>query len=254
MITLISPAKTLDENPAHAHKHTLPIFLKESKTLVNLLKKYKVKDLMELMDISEKLAKQNYNRYRNFDSNFSLENSSPAILTFKGDVYLGLKAEEFDQDDLNFAQDNLRILSGLYGVLKPLDLMQPYRLEMGSRLTNRRGKDLYTFWGDRITKAINEDLEKNDAKVIINAASNEYFKAINKKKLKASIIDVNFFEERKGKRVFVSFSAKKARGLVSAFIIKNRITDPQQLKGFDEEDYIFDEETSNEHSYTFVNY
>jgi hypothetical protein len=254
MIAIISPAKTLDPSPLYAHTHTLPVFLKESKTLVNLLKKKKVKDLMNMMGISEKLADLNVKRYKSFDSDFNLSNSSTSILTFKGDVYLGLKAEEMDESDLDFAQDKLRIISGLYGVLKPLDLMQAYRLEMGISLENRRGSNLYKYWGDSITKELNKDIEIDESRQVINLASNEYFKAINTKKLKAQIYDIQFLDEKNGKRIFISFNAKKARGLMAAYIIRNRLSDVEQLKAFNSEGYSFDQEASTDKQFVFVKY
>ncbi len=254
MLTIISPAKTLDSNPKQTEVHTLPRLLPQTKALVSILKKKKPVDLMKLMDISEKLAVLNYQRYKQFAPEFEINNSNAAIYTFKGEVYVGLKAEELSDNEITYAQDHLRILSGLYGVLRPLDLMQEYRLEMGISLENKKGKNLYEFWGDKITKLLNEDLKGINTNYLINLASNEYFKAIDKKKLKATIIDINFLEDKNGQRKFVSFNAKKARGIMASYIIRNKCQFPDELKQFEEEGYLFDNENSTSESLTFVKY
>lgn len=207
---------------------------------------------MQLMDISDKLAKQNVLRYKAFNKSHTAENSKPALLTFKGDVYLGLKADSFDDSDLNFAQDHIRILSGLYGILRPLDLMQEYRLEMGTELTTSRGKNLYEFWGDKITKALNDSIKTQKEEYVINLASQEYWKAVQPKKLKAKVIQVDFHEERDGKISFVSFNAKKARGMMCHFIIKNRLSSPESLKAFDYDGYYFSEHLSGPDHFRFL--
>lgn len=254
MLAIISPAKTLDSTPIKSEAWTLPRLLPQTKALVSIMKKKKPGDLMELMDISEKLAVLNYQRYKQFSPEYSLENSNAALFTFKGEVYLGLKAEELSPTEINYAQDHLRILSGLYGLLRPLDLMQEYRLEMGIPLENKKGKNLYEFWGDNITKLLNEDIKAIGSKYLVNLASNEYFKAVDKKKLKANIIDIHFFEEKNGKRTFVSFNAKKARGIMASYIIRNKCTSPEDLKLFTEEGYLFDDLASTETAFTFVKY
>ncbi len=254
MLTIISPAKTLDDSPKESSVHTLPRLLPQTKALVGIMKKKKPGDLMSLMDISEKLAILNYQRYKQFSYDYTQENSNIAVYTFKGEVYLGLKAEQLSENEITYAQDHLRILSGLYGVLRPLDLMQEYRLEMGISLENKQGKNLYAFWGDKITKLLNDDLKQINSKYLINLASNEYFKAVVKKKLKATIIDINFLEDKNGKRTFVSFNAKKARGIMASYIIRNKCQSPDDLKQFSEEGYLFDIETSNAESFTFVKY
>jgi uncharacterized protein len=254
MLAIISPAKTLDSTPIKSEAWTLPRLLPQTKALVSIMKKKKPGDLMELMDISEKLAVLNYQRYKQFSPEYTIENSHAAIFTFKGEVYLGLKAETLTTSEVKYAQDHLRILSGLYGVLRPLDLMQEYRLEMGIPLENKKGKNLYEFWGDNITKLLNEDLKNVESKYLVNLASNEYFKAIDKKKLKAKIIDIHFFEEKNGKRTFVSFNAKKARGIMASYIIRNKCTSPEDLKQFKEEGYLFDDLASTETAFTFVKY
>ncbi len=197
------------------------------------------------MRISDKLAGINAARFHDWQPDFTPENARQAILAFKGDVYTGLQAETFSEDDFDFAQQHLRMLSGLYGVLRPLDLMQPYRLEMGIRLENARGKDLYQFWGDIITNKLNEALAAQGDNVVINLASDEYFKSVKPKKLNAEIIKPVFLDEKNGKFKIISFYAKKARGLMSRFIIENRLTKPEQLTGFNSEGYFFDEASSS---------
>jgi uncharacterized protein len=252
MIAIISPAKTLDPSPRQTEYHTQPIFINEASRLTTSLKKFKDDALMQLMDISEKLAKQNVQRYKSFNKSHTADNSNPALLTFKGDVYLGLKADSFDDSDLNFAQDHIRILSGLYGILRPLDLMQEYRLEMGTELVTSRGKNLYEFWGDKITKALNNTIKTQSEDCVINLASQEYWKALQPKILKAKVIQVDFHEERDGKISFVSFNAKKARGMMCHFIIKNRLIDPESLKAFDYDGYYFSESLSGPNHFRFL--
>ncbi|MBK9254082.1 MAG: peroxide stress protein YaaA [Saprospiraceae bacterium] len=252
MIALISPAKTLDNAPVNLGIETMPELLTDTKTLITSLKKKKAAELMHLMDISEKLAQLNRDRYHSYNVNFTTENSKAAILQFKGDVYLGLKAEQFSTEELLFAQDHIRILSGLYGLLKPLDRMQAYRLEMGTMLETKKGKNLYEFWGDKITKILNNHIKLNDTKYIINLASQEYWKAVKTEKLKAKVINVDFHEERNGKITFVSFNAKKARGMMCNYIVKNRLSKPEELKGFDYDGYYFSEELSKDNHYKFL--
>lgn len=252
MIAVISPAKTLDTSRIKLGFETTPVFLNEAARLVSILKKIKPSALMQLMDISEKLAQSNYQRYKTFDKNHTSDNSKAAILTFKGDVYLGLKADSFDIKDFEFAQNHLMILSGLYGILRPADLMQEYRLEMGTSLETAKGKNLYEFWGDKITKALNDYIKVQNETYIINLASQEYWKAINTKKLKAKVIQVDFHEERDGKLSFVSFNAKKARGMMCHFMIKNRLNNPEDLKAFDYEGYYFAEHLSKPDHFRFL--
>lgn len=252
MLTLISPAKTLDYSPTEVKAQDTPAFRKNANELVDILKTKSSKELMELMSISQKLGDENFQRYQDFSNRYSEYNSKAALLAFKGDVYLGLDAESLNQDELEFAQNHLRILSGLYGVLRPLDKMQPYRLEMGTALPNQNGKNLYEFWGDQITKNLNRELSKQDNRYIINLASKEYFSAVNTKKLKAKIIDINFREYRNGKLMFLSFNAKKARGFMARYIIQNRLDKPEHLKSFNIENYYFSEELSSEDQYSFV--
>lgn len=253
MIILLSPAKSLDfDTTPVSPTCTQPDFQDESQKLINKLKKTSRKKLRELMDISKDLAELNWQRYQDWSLPITEDKGKQAVLAFKGDVYLGLKAWEMNEDELLWAQDHLRILSGLHGILRPLDLILPYRLEMGTSLPVGRRKNLYAFWADKIAPRLKTDLENEGSNVIINLASDEYFKAIDLKMLKARIIKINFKEWRKGKLMFVSFSAKKARGLMSAFAIKNKITDPEGLKSFDWEDYKFSPDNSSEDEWIFT--
>ncbi len=252
MISLISPAKTLDLTPEFKDIETLPRFQKETNSLARALKKYSPSQLSQLMKISEKLALLNKDRYSTFSKEYTKINSKPAILSFKGDVYVGLQANDFNSKEIEFTQVHTRILSGLYGLLRPYDLMQAYRLEMSTKLNIRKYKNLYEFWGNKITKLLQEDIDKTNSNVLINLASIEYFKAINTKKIKAKIINVNFKEYRNDELKFISFSAKKARGLMTRYIIKNQITDYNDLLGFNYEDYYFESSLSNETDWLFV--
>ncbi len=252
MLILISPAKTLDYSEASYEFHSKPRMLKDSQVLVEDLKQKSSKDLQQLMSVSEKIANLNVERFQSFKTPFNTKNAKPSVLAFKGDVYTGLQAEEMDKEDLEFAQDHLRILSGLYGVLRPMDLMQPYRLEMGTRLKNEKGKNLYEFWDDRITKTLNKDLKSSGGNAIINLASKEYFGSVKTQSLKGDLYHVNFKEERNGKYKIISFNAKKARGVMSRYIIKNRLTEPESLKAFDEDGYAFNPDLSSEREWIFT--
>ena len=246
MLIVISPAKTLDfETPPGAPAFTMPDFLDDSAELIDELRGYEPYRLSDLMGISPKLAELNSNRYHDWSLPFTSGNAKQAALAFKGDVYTGLDADTLDAEDLQFAQERLRILSGLYGVLKPLDLMQPYRLEMGTKLKTRRGKDLYAFWDDRINAAIGAELSRQADPVLVNLASNEYFKSVQPEKLEARIITPTFKEERNGEYKFISFTAKKARGLMSRYIILNRLSDPDDLRGFDLGGYRYNDDLSD---------
>lgn len=250
MLTILSPAKTLNlDKQELVSEYTLPVFIKDSERLVTVLKKYSVKKLSELMKINSKLAQLNYERYQEWNPHFNTENAKQALLSFKGDVFTGIGAETFSKEDFNFAQQNLAILSGLYGLLKPLDLMQAYRLEMGTPLKTRKWKNLYDFWGDKISILVNEMLEGD---VLINLASNEYYKAINKDLLKGSIITPTFKENRNGTYKFVHIFGKKARGLMTRFIIQNKITDPNEIKLFDLEGYYYNDRLSTEFEWVFT--
>jgi len=252
MITLLSPAKSLDFSPIQHNGVSEPRLLSDTNQLIKILSKKSAKKLQKLMHISADLASENEKRFKSFDLNHTEENSKPAILAFNGDVYRGLDNANLSHEELNFAQNHIRILSGLYGLLRPMDIIQPYRLEMGTALTNRRGKNLYRFWGDRITKLLNEDLEKSWDDVIINLASKEYFSSINKKKLKGKLLTINFKEYRDDELKFISFNAKRARGLMAQYIVKNRITDREDVKGFNLENYGFSIDHSSEDNWLFV--
>lgn len=252
MLFVLSPAKTLDESPIEVKHYTEPSLLKDSKKLIQILKKRDESELMSLMKVSEKIASLNVKRFKNFKTPFSTENAKPAIYTFKGDVYLGLEAKDFNQNDLKFAQKKMRILSGLYGVLRPLDLMQSYRLEMGTRLKNGHGDNLYDFWGDKINDLLNKDIEENKEKVLINLASQEYFKAVKATKLNAQIINIHFKENRNGELKMITFNAKKARGSMGKQIIQLRLKKVDQLKDLDVLGYKYKEGLSTDKNLYFI--
>jgi len=251
MLRLISPAKTLSyETPVPIEEFTQPEFLEQSQLLINELKELTPKDVASLMKLSDKLADLNVGRFQHWSLPFNAENARQAIYAFKGDVYTGLDAYSLKKSDMNFAQKHLRILSGLYGLLKPQDLIQPYRLEMGTKCQNQRGANLYEFWGNTITDKLNAESEAND--VIINLASNEYFKAVNKKGLNGTVITPVFKDEKNGQFKIISFYAKKARGLMAAYVIKNRIKKAEDIKAFDVDGYYFSPEQSNEKDWVFL--
>ncbi len=252
MLALLSPAKTMDMEPGSAKLYTTPKLLEQSQHLINKLAKMSKTDLKTLMKTSDKIAALNYERYRAFHTPFSLDNAKQAILAFKGDVYVGLDAGGFSDNDLKFAQKHIGILSGLYGFLRPLDLIQAYRLEMGTKLKIGRADNLYQFWGTLITEQIADMLKDIRSDTVINLASNEYFKSVKTKELGARLIDIVFREYRGEELKFISFNAKKARGLMARYIVKNRIKKPEALKGFDLEDYRFEESLSSNDKWFFV--
>ena len=253
MITVISPAKKLDlEISAPSLELSKPDFLGQSRKLNKILREYNELDLMELMHVSKNIASLNVDRNLQWKTPFTDKNAAPAILAFKGDVYQGLDAPTLNKNDLKFSQKHLRILSGLYGLLRPLDLMQPYRLEMGTRLENDKGKNLYEFWGNQITDKINQELDSHRNKTLINLASNEYFKSIQPKQLDGAVITPSFKEKKNGQYKMIGIFAKKARGLMSRFLIKNRIDRPEDLKAFDLDDYRYNEKLSDEHTWVFT--
>ncbi|MHA6638656.1 peroxide stress protein YaaA [Stutzerimonas frequens] len=253
MLMVISPAKTLDyETPPITERFTLPQHLDHSQQLIELLRDYSPAQISELMHLSDKLAALNVARYGSWTAEFTPDNARQALLAFKGDVYTGLNVDDFTDDDLLFAQQHLRMLSGLYGLLRPLDLMQPYRLEMGTKLVNPRGKDLYAFWGERISDWLNEALREQGDDVLLNLASNEYFSSVKRKALNARVIDVDFKDMKNGQYKIISFYAKKARGLMARWVIKERIAKPEQLSAFDYEGYRFSADDSSANHLVFL--
>ena len=246
MLIVISPAKTLDYETAPAtKKHTQPALLKQSEELIDVLTTIEPAGIEKLMKISPKLAELNVERYHNWSRPFKPSNAKQAVLAFKGDVYTGLKAESFEEADFAYAQQHLRILSGLYGVLRPLDLMQAYRLEMGTKLANSKGNNLYDFWGDEITKNINKQLKSIDSNILLNLASNEYFKSIKTKDINADIVTPIFKDWKNGQYKLISFFAKKARGIMSAWVIENQVESLDKLIKFKQDGYKYSAKDSD---------
>lgn len=233
MLILVSPAKTLDfETPPLVEQSTQPQFLDDSQELIDQLKKMPAAKIGKLMSISDKLAKLNSDRYKSWQLPMEPGPAKQSLFAFQGDVYTGINADTMKKRDVQFAQKHLRILSGLYGVLRPLDLMLPYRLEMGTKLVNDRGQNLYHFWGDGVTDVLNGELKKQKSPLVFNLASNEYFKVVNKHKLDAELISPVFKDKKNGEYKLISFFAKKARGMMARFIIDNRIKDAEGIKDF----------------------
>ncbi len=252
MIITLSPSKGQDfETASLSNKHTKPADLKDSELLIKELRKIKNKKLQEMMAISENIATLNVDRYKTFTTPFTTKNAKQAIFAFKGDVYGGLDLESFNEDDYAYAQDHLRILSGLYGCLRPMDLIQPYRLEMKTRLKNDRGENLYQFWDDRITKSINKELKKQKEPVLVNLASNEYFKSVKPKLLDGRLLNISFKETKEGKTRVVAVFAKRARGMMTDYIIRNRVERPEDLKKFKAGGYKFNKVLSDDKQWTF---
>ena len=249
MLIVISPAKTLDYSNPEYSSHTQPDFPTEVKDLVGVLKKKSASQISKLMHLSDSLAALNEERYKTFSETFNPENSKQAVLAFKGEVYAKMEADHFSPEDLDFAQQHLRILSGLYGLLKPLDLIQPYRLEMGTPLQTKKGNNLYQYWGTKISKALNE---LGEERPLVNLASQEYFKAVDQKTLKMPVITIHFKEYKEGKYQVIGFFAKQARWMMARYAILNRITDPEQLKVFREEGYEFSAHLSTAQDWVFV--
>lgn len=238
MLMVISPAKTLDfDTPPVTTRFTQPKYLDHSQELIVQLRELTPAQISELMHLSDKLSGLNAARFGSWTPAFTPDNAKQALLAFKGDVYTGLQAENFTDADFTYAQDHLRMLSGLYGLLRPLDLMQPYRLEMGTRLANARGKDLYAFWGTQISEWLNQALADQGDDVLLNLASTEYFSAVKRSALNARIINTEFRDLKNGQYKIISFYAKKARGMMSRFVIKEQIDNPEALKQFDEQGY-----------------
>lgn len=245
MLILLSPAKSLNfEDHFNTPDASLPRFLKQSAELNKLLRDYDVSQLSDLMGISDALAELNFQRNQTWSTKVTEENSRPAVFAFRGDTYVGLDADTMAESDLLFAQDHMRILSGLYGVLRPLDLIQPYRLEMGTRLANPVGKNLYAFWGRQISDAINEDLTDRPDEAVVNLASDEYFKAIDRAALNHDIIHPVFMDAKNGSYKVISFYAKKARGMMARWILENRPESRLDLQEFDWGGYKFSKEAS----------
>lgn len=253
MLVVVSPAKNLDyKTPVATSEYTQPKFMAKTEELVATCKSLAPADLSNLMGISDKLAILNAERFSSFTQPFTPDNARQAMYAFNGDVYAGLDAHSMTAEDVAFAQTHLRILSGLYGVLQPLDLMQPYRLEMGTKLATERGKNLYEFWGADLTKTLDKELAEQDHKVLVNLASNEYFSAVQPKALNAQVLTPVFKDEKNGKIKIISFYAKKARGLMARYIIDNKITDPAELSQFSVAGYKFAAEQSSETELVFV--
>lgn len=253
MLVLLSPAKSLDyDSPLLTKKATKPRFIDQSSELVEQLRKLSVGQVGKLMSISEKLAQLNHDRFASWEPDFSKDKSRQAILAFTGDVYQGMELAKWSGDDFSRAQKQVRILSGLYGLLRPLDLMQPYRLEMGTKFKNERGKNLYEFWDEEITKVVNADLKRSGSANIVNLASNEYFSSVKPKLLKGELITPVFKDEKNGTYKIISFYAKKARGMMADFIVRKGVTDPTDLKKFKTAGYKFSKGDSTENQLVFT--
>ena len=252
MLMVLSPAKTLDyESPLTTDAHTVPDFIPRSAELITVLRDKSPAEIGNLMQISDPLAQLNTARYASWTKKFSFDNARQAVLAFNGDVYEGLDARSLNEKQLSWAQDHVRILSGLYGLLRPLDLMQPYRLEMGTRLQTKRGKDLYAFWGDELTGKLSETLKSLKSKALVNLASEEYFKAVHADDLPVPVIAPVFEDWKGGKYKIISFHAKRARGLMARYAIEKKITAPEKLQAFDAEGYAFAPAASDDTRWVF---
>lgn len=253
MLAVLSPAKTLDfESATPAHRPTQPRHLEDSAELVAALRKKTRAQLSDLMSLSEKLTELNFRRYREWCPPFSEDNARAALLAFKGDVYTGFDFGDYGQDDFRFAQKHLRILSGLYGVLRPLDLIQPYRLEMGTSLKTKRGKDLYAFWGDTLARDLRAAIGKSGSNVLVNLASNEYYSAVPEEVVGAEVVTPHFRDLKNGAYKFLSYYGKKARGMMADYMIRERIERPDDLKNFDRAGYSYNRELSSGTDWVFT--
>ena len=253
MIAILSPAKTLDYSPqTFCNTHTQPDFLYDSQELIDVLKKMSKAKVGSLMNISDKLATLNMQRYKDWSLPFDTDNAKQSLLAFKGDVYHGFDCDQWKAADFKFAQSHLRILSGLYGLLRPLDLMQPYRLEMGTHLKTKRGNNLYDFWGGKITDALNAAAKESKSKALVNLASIEYSNSVQLASIDVPIVTPVFKDCKNGKYKIISFFAKKARGMMANYMIRNRIKKPSDLTGFDVAGYYFDPDSSDERTMTFL--
>ena len=253
MLITLSPSKGQDfELAAPTNAFTIPQQLKDSEKLIKQLRKLSVEEIKKMMSLSDNLAELNFQRYKDFGLPFNQQNAKQAIFAFKGDVYSGINTSSMAQQDFEYAQNHVRILSGLYGYLRPLDLIQPYRLEMKTKLENSKGADLYQFWGESITNLLNDEFKTHSQKVLVNLASNEYWKSVQPKKLNAKVINVAFKEVKDGKARIIAIFAKKARGMMTDFIVRNRVETVDGLKDFNYENYKFDASASNENSFVFT--
>ncbi|SFX29016.1 peroxide stress protein YaaA [Marinospirillum alkaliphilum] len=253
MLSLLSPAKSIDfETPASSNIHSQPLFLEQAAELVEQLRPLAPQDLCQLMKISDKLGTLNAGRYQQWHQPFTPANAKPAAQAFTGDVYTGLDAPTLNDKALNFGQRHLRILSGLYGLLKPMDLIQPYRLEMGTGFANHRGKDLYAFWQPLLADQINRELAEHQHPVLVNLASQEYFKAVDTSKLQSPVVTPVFKDWKNGQYKIISFYAKKARGLMARFILEQRIDQPEGIKDFSLAGYSFDPAQSKQNTWVFT--
>ena len=252
MLITLSPSKGQNfDSPLKTMVTSLPDHLSNSRILIKELRKVDSTDLRALMTISENIADLNVARYKSFKTPFTEKNARPALFAFKGDVYSGIPADEYTKADLEYAQEHLRILSGLYGALRPMDLIQPYRLEMKTKLGTPRGDNLYQFWGDQITDSLNATLAKHAQPVLINLASNEYFKSVKKKRLQGRLLDISFKETKDGKTRVVAIFAKRARGVMTDFILRNRVEMPEDIKQFNSNGYKFSKKDSTEDQWVF---
>ncbi|MEM9433300.1 MAG: peroxide stress protein YaaA [Pseudomonadota bacterium] len=252
MLTVISPAKSLDMTPQTQFEETVPAFSKEAMSLARTARNLTLTQLRGLMDISQDLARLNAERFKSFDADPTPDRTKAAALIFAGDTYTGLEAASLDEDEMAYAQDHLRILSGLYGLLRPLDAIQPYRLEMGSRLKTRRGKSLYDYWGTDLAKALNTQAQAAGSDILLNCASQEYFGAVAPKALKLRVITPTFLEDRPGGAKIISFFAKRARGAMARFVVQNRIKEAEGLRDFTLGGYAFDADRSTPDAPVFL--
>ena len=253
MLTIISPAKSLNFNDLNKEvKSSVPNYLNQSQEIISIIKQLENKELMDLMSISQDLAQLNYDRFQNWSLPFNTNNSKQAVFSFNGGVYQCLDIDTFNNDDLDYCQNHLRILSGLYGLLKPLDLIQAYRLEMGTKFSINGTKNLYDFWKETITNSINQEIKDQGHKYLLNLASNEYFNSIDEKKINAEIIYPVFKDFKNGEYKIISFYAKKARGLMSRYHIKNKVETLEDIKSFNEQGYYFSSEMSENNKIVFI--
>lgn len=253
LLLVISPAKRLDETlPSSLSTYSMPQFVQEAEELGAVLKKKKAAELKSLLDISDDLIELNMKRYKHIDIHLSLDNAKQAILLFKGDVYQHIDVEHYVREDFSFAQQHVRILSGLYGVLRPLDLMHPYRLEMGTKLVHKKFNDLYEFWGGKITKSLNAAMKAEGIDTLVNLASIEYFSAVQKDKIKGKLVNIKFLEKKDGEYKNIGVQSKRARGMMVNYMIRHRYRFADELKSFDLEGYRFSESHSGIDEWVFV--